>query len=885
MKDLTLPVRLVDTTMMASGAISAVSAGPDAGLLERDEALAELVAALAAVQATSQGRLVLLSGEAGVGKTALLRWFHEQLTPRQRVLWGGCDPLFTPRPLGPLLAVAEDVGGELADVLSRGVMPHEVAAVLAREVRSPTLFVLEDVHWADEATLDLLRLLARRIASMPILIVASYRDDELDRAHPLRIVLGELATSSSVQRVRVEALSAEAVAQLAAPHAVDADELYRKTAGNPFFVVEALAAPSTGIPDTVRDAVLARAAPLSPRARQLLDAVAIVPVQAELPLLEALVGDAIDSLGECLGSGVLASEPTGVAFRHELARLAIEQAIPLNRKIALHRAALVALAEAPGPKDLARLAHHAEAAADADAVRRYAPAAAEWAASLGAHREAAAQYARALRHAAQFSETERAELLERRAQACLRTDQYDDGIAALEEAVRYRRALGQTVREADALRRLSEFLWCPGRTAESGRFAQAAVELLDPLPPGPELASAYTHLAFIAASDHRTEDALTAAYRAQELAESLGATDVAVRALLRLGACEGDYRKMEESLARSRQAGLGDDVGHAYVTLSFAAVEQRRHALAAGYIDPGIAYCSERGLELYRLYLLAARARLELDQGDWSAAAETAAAVLRIPRTSTTPRIFASVVLALVRARRGDPDVWTLLDDAWTLAEPTGELPRLGPVAAARAEAAWLEGRPEAVASETQVAFELAQRRNAPWLVGELACWRRRAGVVVPVDVQAAPPYALELAGRTEDAANAWAALGCRHDAALAGAHTDDEETLRQALGDLRELGAQPAAAIVTRRLRERGVRALPRGPRTATRENPAGLTSRELEVLAQVAGGLRNAEIAERLFVSEKTVDHHVSAILRKLQVPTRGRAAAEAARLGLVP
>ncbi len=855
-------------------------------LLERETALSTLAGALQTVREDLRGRLVLLSGEAGVGKTAVLRRFRDRIASAERVLWGGCDPLFTPRPLGPLLAVADEVGGELADVVSQGVMPHEVVAVLARELRTPTVFVLEDVHWADEATLDLMRLLARRIESMPVLLVASYRDDELDRSHILRVVLGELATASAVTRLRVEALSPAAVAELAAPRAVDPDELYRKTAGNPFFVVEVLAADGAAIPNTVRDAVLARVASLGPDARRLLDAVAVVPVRAELSLLEALAGDAIDALDECLGSGVLAAEPTGIAFRHELARLAIEEAIPLNRKVGLHRTALTALSDAPRVvPDLARLAHHAEAAMDTDAVSRYAPAAAERAALLGAHRESAAQYARALRHGDHLSGEQRARLLERHAAECYRTDQYDSGIASLREAVRHRRALGQSEREADALRRLAEFYWCPGRTGEAERSSREAVALLETLPPGKALAHAYANLAYINAASVRTDEALRLANRALAVAEALDYTSVAVWSKLTIGACTGDFRLMEESLARFRHAGLDDDVANAYSVLSMVAVEQRLQERASRYTDAGIAYCGERGLELIRLYLLAYRARTELDQGRWAEAAESAEAVLRIPRTSTSPRIMASVVLALVRARRGDPDVWPLLDSAWALAEPTGELPRIAPVAAARAEAAWLEGRPEAVAAETEAVLQLAVERRSIWQAGELACWRRRAGAAAVVDLDVASPYALELSGRNDEAARAWAERGCPYEAALAGAHAGGQPALRRSLAELRRLGANPAAAIVTRRLRERGIRDVPRGPRRRTRANPAGLTPRETEVLALVAEGLRNAEIAARLFVSQKTVDHHVSAVLRKLGVPTRGRAAARAVELGLAP
>jgi DNA-binding CsgD family transcriptional regulator len=240
-------------------------------------------------------------------------------------------------------------------------------------------------------------------------------------------------------------------------------------------------------------------------------------------------------------------------------------------------------------------------------------------------------------------------------------------------------------------------------------------------------------------------------------------------------------------------------------------------------------------------------------------------------------------VAGLVRARRGDPDAWPLLDEASSLAEPTGELQRVEPAAAARAEAAWLEGRADAVVEATEAPLALAVRRNGRWIVGELACWRRRAGVREPLPLQVPEPWASELAGDPERAAERWAELDSPYDSALALAGSDEKETLLRARESLLELGAEPAAAIVTRRLRELGVRGLPRGPRASTRDNPAGLTSRELEVLELVAEGFRNAEIAGRLVVSPRTVDHHVSTILRKLGVRTRAQASAEAARLSL--
>ena len=261
--------------------------------------------------------------------------------------------------------------------------------------------MLEDLHWADEATLDVFTLLVRRAETVPALVVGTYRDDALENAHPLRRVLGELATTTAVRRLKLAPLSPDAVGQLAAPHGIDGRELYEKTGGNPFFVVEVLAGESEEIPATVKDAVLARAMRLSPSARELLEAAAVVPQRAELWLLEALAGAAVEAVDECVSAGMLVAEGDGVVFRHELARLSLESSVGPASKARLHRQALAAISGRPGPAlDFARLAHHAEAAGDADAVVRFALPAAERASSMGAHREAAAQYGRVLRSGA-----------------------------------------------------------------------------------------------------------------------------------------------------------------------------------------------------------------------------------------------------------------------------------------------------------------------------------------------------------------------------------------------------------------------------------------------------------------------------------------------------
>ncbi|HEY4659014.1 MAG TPA: LuxR C-terminal-related transcriptional regulator, partial [Gemmatimonadaceae bacterium] len=774
--------------------------------------------------------------------------------------------------------------------LARGAKPHEVSALLLRLLRSPSpsIIVLEDVHWADEATLDVLRLIARRVESAPALFVASYRDDELDRSHPLRLVLGELATLSAVSRLRVPPLSLPAVEVLARPHGLDADELYRKTGGNPFYITEVLNTGGAEVPPTVRDAVVARVARLRPPAQKLLECVAIVPTRVELSLLKTLAGEAFASLDECLSAGMLQAEGGAVAFRHELARLAVEDAIPRHRRIELHQAVLSALAGSGAP-DPSRLAHHAEAAGDAEAVLRYARAAGERATRAHAHREAAAQYARALRFADRLPLDARAKLLESRSYECYVIDQPDEAIEALQRAIECYRRLGDGRREGDALRSLSAILWCPGRIAEAEQAGREAVARLEQLPPGRELAMAYSNVSSLCMNAGDAEGTLVWGTRAINLAQRLDDTEILVHALNTIGTLEfatgapEGREKVERSLERARQAGLDEHVGRAFANLAWVAVRHRSYELVHHYVDAGLEYCSERNLDLWRRYLLAFRAHAELEQGRWTEAVDSAALVLRARGPSTLPRTIALVVLGLVRARRGDPDAWAPLDEALALAEPTGDLLRTALVAAARAEAAWLEGQRDGVGEATEAALALAVKRGASRVAGELACWRWRAGLLETVPAGAAEPYAIQIAGEWERAATLWTEIGCPYEAALALSDADNEAALRRSLEEFQRLGARPAAAMVTRRLRQRGVRGLQRGPRPSTRKNPARLTTREVEVLGLVAEGLRNADIAERLFLSAKTIDHHVSSILSKLGVRTRNEASTEAARLGL--
>jgi len=855
-------------------------------LLERESSLA-LLNEYAAQAASGEGRLVLIGGEAGVGKSALVERLHGEL-PDARWSWGVCDGLFTPRPLGPLFDLADQFGGALLERCPAGADREDLFRALLGQVSGSEMLdvvVVEDIHWADEATLDLLRYLSRRLRDAAVLLIATYRDDGLAAGDPLRVTLGDLASQRCTRRIGLVPLSLDAVRRLSGGSGLPAPELYRLTGGNPFYVTEVLRSGTEEVPPSARDAVLARAARLSGDAREVLDVAALTGSRVEARLLEWVTGCPPSVLDELLESGLLVGDGVWVRFRHEIARLAAAHAVAGHRGRAIHGLVLAALGSF-GCDDDARMAFHAEAAGDGAAVLRHAPAAARRAARLASHREAAAQYERALRSADGTDPVTLAGLHEGLADELALLDRWDDAESAGERALALWREAGDRLREGDALRRLSRIRWNLCRGREAVVAITAAVSELEPLGPSVELARAYATFANQRMLYADYDTATDLALRAQALATRFGATAVQSDALNTQAASRSAQGldwvgQMRRALDVALAGGHHHEAGRAYTNLCGIHCGNREFAEAEKYFDPGIAFCDEHDITTYAICIRGEKANMMERTGRFDEAVALSRQMLIDVGPSPANRLCSLIRLGVIGARRGDPGAWEYLDEAVATADEAGEPQNQIPARLARAEAHWLDGGPDAARREAELAHDACTTPNA-WLRGAVAVWLRRLGSPRLMGGQIAEPYRLLLDGNPVGAARVWTRLGCAYDAAMALADVPDEKALREALGIVIGLGAQPAARIIRQRLRLLGARSIPAGPHAATRKRPFGLTRREHEVLDLICAGHTNAEIAAKLFISAKTVDHHVSAVLAKLGVRTRA-AAGRVARLRL--
>jgi len=871
----------MDSVTHTPGPVEPVRCPPDDLLLEREPELAALGQRIAALSAgSSSGSSVLLSGEAGVGKTTVLRAAARQAARRIDWLWGTCEPMLSPTPLGPLidwldrmppaLAAAVRAGRHAADVLS-GVLS------MLRDPTRPTVLVVDDAQWADGATLDLLRYLGRRIESTSAVLVLSYRDDSLASDHPLLGVLSGLPARSCT-RLALSPLSRAGVAEMARRAGRSARGLYDVTQGNPFFVTELLAGDPQTLPASVRDAVLARIAPLPPAAREVIELASVSPTQIEVAVMEALVDRA--SIAACTAAGLLALEGGALRFHHELARRAVEASLSPGHAAELHAAVFEALS-ARGAT-VARLVHHAARAGMSGAVLALAPRAAREAAQASAHRQAAALYALALEHAGDLPLAERAALHVAHALECQHVERVDDAAVSRRAALALHRQLGDRLGEGRDLCELAVIENYREGPQAGLPYVHAAIDVLDGMNAAVDLAVAYAAKAQMHLNDGTSQSAFEWGRKAIALLEGQkGGEECLTYALNTVAAAQlrsQDVPKAWGLLERSRDIALAHGFESHAAAASFKTASlrlvHRRFADAEVACAWGLAYSEAHDLDVYVVPFHIRHGYALLETGRWDAAD---ALIERAQQADTLSRLDVTgltTLQQLIDLRRGRDRSERHWQETVHGKQPIPVGHWFSPLPVACCEAAWLRGDDAQLRRIATEALELAMTSAEGWRIGHLACWLRRVGGARPQIAQALPaPCALELAGDVRAAALAWAALGCSYQQALALLGGDVAD-LRQALALLDELGAAPAARIARRRLRALGVRDVQRGPRSRTRVDPLGLTAREREVLELLAQRLSNRAIAERLHRSERTVENHVAALLGKLGVAGRNEA-----------
>lgn len=838
-----------------------------------------------------EGQLVVVSGESGAGKTAFVEQFVAERAHDTRVLSAMCDPLDTPRPLGPV----HDVAHALTDV-SRGLLADAehaydiFDAVLADLGAEPTILVIDDLHWADQGTIDLLRFVLRRIHRSPLVVLGTARDEEVGTAHPLRTLLADIARSANASLVALPPLSPDGVRELAADRLVDADRLHEITGGNAFFVTAMLDHAGSALPTTVRDAVLGRTVGLDEPEWDVLNLLSCSPEAIPDHLLAGL-GVTMAPLQRLRDAHLIRRTARGVAFRHDLCRLAVASVLPPGAESHLHLRMLTAYEDA-GRTDPAIMTHHALGAGDPHRIRQAAIAAGRASTRSGAHRQAVEFYCVAMQFGGELAPEAEAELLELVAAEYYLTDQLDEAIDACERALAVRKMMGATAELSADHHALSVFDWYNADRRGAYEHAARAVTVIG----GADVASldafslvslghAFAMQAYLAMQSSDLAHAKSVLCRAKEIASAAKNPALSVRVEIIEGICaviagEESGRDTVLEIMRSAPRHLDEIYSSGYSNLTYLDVEQRRLGDAAELLNVTIPMTWERDLPICRVWQLGARGRLSLLSGDWDDALADAASVLDVP-TSPLARTWPHLIRGLVLLRR-DGDGADELSNGWTMACNYDEPVRVLPAAAALIERSWLTGKADADIAAGERLLDETNRPGLEWARGELAMWLRRVGSTAHPHGVAAP-YRMYLDGDIAGAAAEFERLGTVYEAALAFTEIGDDDCARRGLDMLDRMGATAVADKVRLDLRARGT-SVPARRRATTLGNPAGLTRRQVEVLQRMEDGLTNAELAAQLYLSAKTIDHHVSAILGKLGVANRRDAVRRARDLGVI-
>jgi ATP/maltotriose-dependent transcriptional regulator MalT len=868
-------------------------------LVERSNYLDELQTHFESVQ-KGVGHAAFLVGEAGIGKTTLLNTFLKSVQSSSNSFVGACDTLFTPRPLGPLYDIADQIDSELANSLNTETERSKIFSLLVQKLSSftkPVVLVFEDVHWADEATLDLIKFLVRRISRLPCLLISTYRDDEFHTRYPLAAIFGELP-SVYYSKLNLPRFSREVVESLANEvNWLSGHQLYQLTSGNPFYVTQILSSGGKhAVPERVKDSIMARYNSRGDEVKALWEFISILPSAKVSPVIEQYVekefGNCMD---ECVAWGLIISRPGHLSFNHEIFRMTIEESLPPVKRKTLHKKVLNLLQEGEDDsRNLAQLVHHAHLADEQSLVARLAPKAATVAASVSAHRQAAKLYGIAIDYT-EASGEELATLYERHAFESYLTYQHLVAFASQQMALSIWRDLKDKTREGNAIRFLSRLSWLKGDYKQATEFARQAIGMLEDISPTPprELALAYSNASQMAMLEEKDEMCLLWGNKAIEIASQLKDNEILSHALNNVGTSQlrtvGKEAIGEKNLTRSLEIALDNELpehaARSYVNLGYIFLISKKYDRAIDTVDKGVKYCNDYDTDLVKYYMIACKAAAFSETGRWKEADVLVNQMMPNCQNVLVKIVLYNVAIRLAM-RKGDfVKAQHLLDQIDDLAFTTNEIQRIGPVISAKIELSWLTGKPVPAKEFNRWISILSGISNTTWYYSDYLFWKVNTNTPITYTAEIIPetPVKYQLQGDWKLAAAEWKKLGCPYEQAIT-LMVGDEKHQKIGLKILDELGAAATSNKFRQELKSKGVRNIPTGPRESTLKNPAKLTARQIDILQLLSKGLPNKEIADQLFISPKTVDHHISAILSKLSVNSRTQAVVESQRLGIL-
>jgi len=844
--------------------------------------------------AKGEGHAVFVSGEAGIGKTSLVRAFCKELTDECNIYQGTCDALFTPRPLAPLydilLQMHEDVPAISGQIEDRAAFFTQFFHDL-KNMRGITMLIIEDIHWADEATLDFIKFLARRITQLRCVFILTYRDNEIHSRHPLRNVLGQLQ-SGSFTRIQLPPFSRDAVDRLAQEKGYNGEDVYSISGGNPFYVNEILAGYSAGIPDNIKDSILSVYNRLDEKTKHIWQVLSVMPTAFDLRSLEKLEPNFIEAIESCLETKILIVDKGLIFFKHELYRRTVESSLSPLLRVALHKKILGLLLESfEENRKIEQIIHHAKNANEYDLVVRYAPVAARQAASVGSHIEATKLYLSAIEYYQGNDEDLLIQFYEAYAYECYLTNQIREAIIYSGKALNIWKKKNHTEKIGNCMRFLSRLWWFDGNRKQAESFAAQAIQALDSLPTSRAKAMAYSNMSQLKMLSDQVEDCMFWGEKAISMAKELNDDEILCHALNNVGDVQiriFSTRKqgielLQESLNIALKNSYHEHAARAYTNLGHNGMLIKDYGLAKKAFDEGIQYCEERNLDSWTMYMLASLARVHFETGSWNDALKIAEDLLKGDYLPPPAKIFALVVVGSIRTRRGEADAYPLLNEAKSKAMQTMELQRIVPALSALLEYEWIKGTrciEEEVINNT---IGMINQMGNLYENSEFAFWLKKArNQELPLQ-EVYEGYKLDNLKNVHRAVTNWQNAGCPYEEGLA-LFEGDEDDKRKAISIIHKLGALAVYEKLKFEMRSSGIKSIPRGLRKSTQENPALLTDRELEVLQLLNEGMQNKEIAARLFISAKTVDHHISAILFKLDVNSRTKAVQEAIRLAIL-